>query len=90
MKHIRLGSLIAAGAIAVGTMLTITAPATQAQRLSENTIKSECKAAGGSYSTETHSNSRESLCTYTDADGDAWTDYYLDGEYEGTDPARRR
>jgi hypothetical protein len=91
LKRCLVGAVITAGAIAVGATMTVTAPAAHAQRLSENTIKSECKEAGGTYSTEaTKSGIRNSTCTYMDIDGDSWTDYYLDGEYEGTDPARIR
>ena len=46
MKHFRIGLLIAAGA--AGAMVT-TAPAAFA--LSESTIKSECAAANGTYTT---------------------------------------
>jgi hypothetical protein len=71
-------------AVAVGVM-TLNAPVAQA--ISESTIKSECKAAGGTYTTSVSSGQRFSKCCYTDISGKKWCDVYLDGEYEGTDPA---
>ena len=43
--------MVAAGAMAIGALLTVVAPAAQAKPLSEVTIKAECNQAGGSYST---------------------------------------
>jgi len=76
----RLGSLIAAGAIAVGAMMTVTAPAAHPKPISEKTIKSDCKSAGGTYATSRGI----STCTYKDSDGDTYVDSYIDGEYTDT------
>lgn len=46
MKSFQLGSLIAAGAITVGAMFNLTAPAAQAQPLI-NPLTSQCRAMGG-------------------------------------------
>lgn len=83
MNRIRLGLLLAAGAAGV-TLLT--APAALA--LSESTIKSECAAANGTYTTTVSNGSRFSKCCYKDISGKKWCDVYLDGVYEGTDPAK--
>jgi hypothetical protein len=81
-----MGAVIAAGAVALGVAMTVTAPAAHAERLSENTIKSDCKAAGGTYQTESHGrNNRVSSCTYKDYYGDTYEDFYHNGEYNGTD-----
>lgn len=87
MKRTRLNRMIAA-AVAVGAII-VTAPAAHAERISESTIKKECKAAGGTYSTRVIEGigERHSSCTYADEDGDRWTDVYTNGEYQGTDPA---
>jgi hypothetical protein len=63
--------------------MTVTALAAHAQRLSENTIKSECKEAGGSYETEVRKGHRYSTCMYTDIDGDQYLDFYTDGVWQG-------
>lgn len=46
----RFVSLLGAGAIVVGAMVAA-ATAANAEAISESTIKSECKAAGGTYTT---------------------------------------
>ncbi|HKH52204.1 MAG TPA: hypothetical protein VKA77_10495 [Mycobacterium sp.] len=81
----RLVSLVAAGAVAVGTMLT-TATKAAAEPISEGTIKSECKAAGGTY---TKKGRGWSQCTYKDINGTKYTDDYVGGVYAGTNPAPR-
>jgi hypothetical protein len=82
-------TIVTAGAIALGVALTVNAPAAHAERISESTIKSECRAAGGTYSTTVIKGigERHSSCTYKDEDGNKWTDVYTNGEYQGTDPA---
>ena len=75
MNRQRFRSIIAAGALAVGATLTA-APIAHAEKLSEKTIKSECKAAGGSY---THNN--------TDIGGNSYIDYFSGGHYVTTIPA---
>ncbi|MGZ6801223.1 MAG: hypothetical protein ACXVGR_15595, partial [Mycobacteriaceae bacterium] len=79
---------IAAGAIAAGAM-TLTAPAAHADKISEKTIKSECKDARGTYSTVVSRSSGEriSACTYKDNEGNESTDYYKNGHYTGTEPS---
>jgi hypothetical protein len=79
---------LAAGAFAAGA-LALTAPAANAQPIGEKTIKSECKDAGGTYSTAVKGNqslgfTRFSACTYKDNEGNPSTDYYANGEYYGT------
>lgn len=49
-QHQRLMALLGAGAIAVGAMIA-TAAAADAEPISEGTITSECKAAGGTHTT---------------------------------------
>jgi hypothetical protein len=76
---------VLAAAVAIGAT-TLSAPAAHA--IPESTIESECKAAGGTYTSGIlSSGDRESTCCYTDIDGDKWCDWYLNGEYLGTDPA---
>lgn len=85
----RIWTAIAAGALALGVASTVIAPAAGAAPISESTIKSECRAAGGTYSTAVIKGigERHSSCTYKDEDGKKWTDVYTNGEYQGTDPA---
>jgi hypothetical protein len=81
----RLIVLIGAGAIA-GAMVA-TASAADAEPISEGTIKSECKAAGGTYTTYPGNKKgvmRISSCTYKDINGNTYTDDYYGGEYAGT------
>jgi hypothetical protein len=80
----RLALLAAAVAIASGA-ITLGTPAAHA--IPESTIKAECQKAGGTYTTGISSGFRFSKCCYTDISGKKWCDRYLDGEYEGTDPA---
>lgn len=78
MQYSGLASVIAAAAIAVGA-LTMTSPTADAKpkKLSEDTIKSECKKAGGTY---THEGSW-SGCRYKDISGTTHLDEYIDGVY---------
>ena len=55
--------------------------------IKESTIKSECKSAGGSYSTINKQGTRFSTCRYKDNEGNGYVDYYADGEYYTTHPA---
>jgi hypothetical protein len=84
MNGTRLGSLIAATAVALTAVTAATAPTAQAQRLSEGSIKSDCKKAGGSYSTEVVGGVNVSRCGYKDAGGDQYADWYIGGEYTDT------
>jgi hypothetical protein len=80
----RLASLIAAGAIAVG-MTILTAPAANA--IPESTIKGECAAANGTYSTTvSESGTRYSKCCYKDYQGNKYCDFYMDGTYVNQNP----
>jgi hypothetical protein len=86
----RLGAVAATGGIAVAT-LALTAPAASA-RIKESTIRGECRAAGGTYNSYIVEGQglapdfRYTTCRYRDIDGDVYTDYYADGEYNGTSP----
>jgi hypothetical protein len=74
---------IAAGAIAAGA-ITLTAPPAHADKISETTIKSECKDAGGTYVTKVVEGTRFSSCAYKDNDGNQSTDFYVRGVYTST------
>ena len=70
-------------------MVTVAAAPADARRISERTIRKECRDAnGGTYRTEVVKdglgrNNRFSSCTYHD--GANWyTDNYMNGEYDGT------
>ncbi|MCV7173436.1 hypothetical protein H7I41_26285 [Mycobacterium manitobense] len=84
----RLTSYLAVPAVALGLALGSAAVA-GAEPISENTIKSECKAAGGTYGTTAPSGpkgrgSRLSTCTFKDINGETSTDNYYDGHWTGT------
>ena len=64
-----------------------TATSANAEPISETTIKSECKAAGGKYSTNGKGAGRWSQCKYKDANGDTYVDDFIGGNYTGTNPA---
>ncbi len=56
-------------------------------RLSESTIKSECRAAnGGTYATSKQGSFTYSTCDYSDINGDRYRDYFVDGRYYSTRP----
>jgi hypothetical protein len=84
-KRSRLATLLAAAAVALGAMLA-TATAANAEPISESTIKSECKAAGGTYTMKKGAG-RWSQCKYKDSNGDTYVDDFLGGTYMGTNPA---
>jgi hypothetical protein len=44
--------------------------------ISENTIRRECRAANGTYTTTVIEGTRFSTCTYRDYYGDVYRDYY--------------
>lgn len=67
-------------------MVTLAAAPASARPISEGTIKRECKAANGSYTTSVVEGTRFSACSYRDIDGDLYTDYYVDGDYYSTKP----
>ena len=64
--------------------MVLTAPVADAAPIKEATIKSECKAAGGTYSSGVSNGQRRSLCLYTDIDGGRHDDHYVNGHYTGT------
>ena len=77
----RLRSILAAAAMTVAA-LTLSAPAANAgEKIPEKTIKSECKEAGGTYSTTVEGSNRHSSCTYKDIKGNGWVDMYTNGKY---------
>jgi len=79
-----------AAATAVAALMSVATPVANAEKLSEKTIKSECKDAGGTYTTVVKGNpnvkgsQRFSTCSYNDNEGNAYTDYYVDGTYSST------
>ena len=79
-NHIR--TAIAAGALAVGAVVFAAAPAAHAEKLSEKTIKSECKEAGGTY----QNTGATSTCVYKDIKGKKYVDYFSGGHYVTTIP----
>ena len=81
----RLRAAVVAGGIAVGAIL-LTAPAASAEPIKESTIKSECKSAGGTYSSVVKGGTRFSTCDYKDIGGNGYRDYYIDGRYYSTRP----
>lgn len=86
MRLSRLGTLTAAGAIALGALVSATAPIANAEKINEKTIKSECSSAGGSYTTTVKQGMRFSTCDYKDNEGNGYRDYYANGEYYSTRP----
>jgi hypothetical protein len=70
---------------AVALTVAMVTPAS-ALPISENTIRRECRAANGSYSTSVVEGTRFSACAYRDIHGDVYTDYYLNGDYYSTRP----
>jgi hypothetical protein len=87
----RIWTIVTAGAIALGVALTVNAPAAHAERISESTIKSECRAAGGTYATTVIKGigERHSSCTYKDEDGNKWTDVYTTASTRAPIPPNR-
>ena len=78
---------LAVPALALGLAIGSAAVA-NAEPISEGTIKSECKAAGGTYGTSKKGRGvRFSTCTYKDINGNKYQDDYVGGVYSGTNPA---
>jgi hypothetical protein len=68
-----------------GGLLSLGGVAQAEEKLPEQTIKSECKAAGGTYSTGVSSKgNRGSTCTYKDNSGNGYMDIFRNGKYLGT------
>jgi len=86
MQLSRLGALSAATAIALGALISVAAPIANAEKISEKTIKSECKSAGGTYTSVVKGGTRFSTCDYKDNEGNGFRDYYADGGYYSTRP----
>ncbi|MFG1932794.1 hypothetical protein ACGFK1_19440 [Mycobacterium sp. NPDC048908] len=86
MNISRLGALTAAAAIALGALVSATAPIANAEKINEKTIKSECKSAGGTYTSVVKQGTRFSTCDYKDNEGNGFRDYYADGSYYSTRP----
>lgn len=86
MPRSRTTSLAVAAAAVLGALITTIAPVAHAEKLSENTIKSECASAGGTYTTTSKGGTRFSTCTYKDNEGNKFRDYYMDGGYYSTRP----
>nr|WP_090346173.1 hypothetical protein [Mycolicibacterium malmesburyense]CRL78768.1 hypothetical protein CPGR_04891 [Mycolicibacterium malmesburyense] len=80
MRRNSITAAMAAGAVAVGALVTTTAPAAYAEKLSDKTIKSECQAAGGTYTKR----QTVSTCGYKDASGKLTIDFYSGGHYVTT------
>jgi hypothetical protein len=78
-----LRSTLAATALAIGA-LALTGPTALADtKIPEKTIKSDCKAAGGKYSTVVlDSGNRHSQCVYKDIDGAKQLDTYSNGHFD--------
>jgi hypothetical protein len=70
---------------AIAVVTVATAPAS-ARRISETTIRKECRDANGSYSTKVSGGTRFSACAYRDISGNVYTDFYVNGEYSSTRP----
>lgn len=87
MPH-RVRSVIVACALTVG-VLTLAAPAANAEPIKESTIKSECADAGGAYQTGVYGGRRLSACVYRDITGTQYYDTYDNGNYTGTYPDLR-
>ncbi len=83
MRRIHLGAVVGGTAAAVGALL-IAAPSANAEKLSEHTIKAECKDAGGEYNSHVVDGHRYSGCSYADNSGERCDDSYIDGEYTHT------
>jgi spore coat protein U-like protein len=86
MQLSRIGAISAAAAIAFGALISTTAPIASAEKINEKTIKSECKSAGGTYTSTVKGGTRFSTCDYKDNEGNGFRDYYNNGEYYSTRP----
>lgn len=88
MKHPLLKRVAAVSALSVSLAMPavagLIAPSAYAKPINENTIKTECKAAGGKYETAVAVDIRSSACTYKASDGVTYTDHYANGNYVGT------
>jgi hypothetical protein len=81
-------TIIAGSGVILGA-LVLNAPVASAEPvkpIKESTIKSECKAAGGTYGTKTVEGTRFSACHYKDNEGNGFSDFYLNGGYYSTRP----
>jgi hypothetical protein len=83
LKRVAATAALSATLAAPG-VVGLTAGTADARPISDGTIKSECGAAGGRYSTYNYDGSRHSLCSYTAINGGRYTDHYEDGVFVGT------
>ena len=86
MRFSRVGAASTAAALALGALISVTAPVANAEKINEKTIKSECKSAGGTYTSVVKGGTRFSTCDYKDNEGNGFRDYYADGSYYSTRP----
>lgn len=80
----KLHSVLAATALTAGALALTGAPAYAEEKIPEKTIQSECKAAGGTYTTVVEGKTRHSACEYKDISGGVWYDVYKNGKFLGT------
>jgi hypothetical protein len=81
MQRFRGYSIVAASVFTVCAMILFAAAA---NAIPEKTIESECKAAGGTYSTTVTDGVRHSDCCYPVGGGKYECDVYKSGKYTGT------
>ena len=83
----RIGSVAATAGITFGVLLAAAPSAAAEPRkpIKESTIRSECKAAGGTDpKIDPGSGDHESTCSYQSIDGTAYADHYWNGVYTDT------
>jgi hypothetical protein len=81
MKRFHFGSVVAAGAVTAGAMLTLTAPAAQAHTPLA-AAHDFCDVIGGCFTTEVFGGQTHSTCTLGDG---AHHFYYSNGEFRSAD-----
>jgi hypothetical protein len=72
MNRSLIASLMIGAALSVGAVV---APTAHAEKISEKTIKSECKSAGGTYVTGVKQGTRFSACHYTGIKGGKYAEF---------------
>lgn len=82
-KRVAVVSALSAS-LAMPAVAGLVAPSAYGKPINENTIKEECKQAGGRYETAVAVDIRSSACTYKASDGVTYTDHYANGNYTGT------
>jgi hypothetical protein len=81
MNRFRFGSLLAAGAITVGAIVTATAPMAQAES-SLARDQNLCNVIGGTFTTEIFGGQTHSTCTFANGYHHL---YYANGEFRSAD-----